>query len=1174
MRKFRLLAASMLALAGVSTASAQVTAPKLPIEFFNSLPAITDTVWVYNVKAEKFLVNGNDYGTRASLGTSPIPFVVAPVDTTVATYGQLLYNLWNKTPVSNGTKDAKGYTKMFVDNTTELPGTSFLDEAAQGKDLYHLIDMGGGEFQIQANPVASIETETVSWTNPTDANIIGETRMGWNSNGTTLLNVQANGTKDPLTVVDPLLGLSDADAANYGLNWKFAKRNDDAVTLYQAKLDLYNLIIKVQAEGIDVSEAVAVYNNSSATPEELKAATKALNAKYLDTKYSGASATSPMDMTDQIKNADCASLDGWTATVADSHNWAVQSASYTNGDVTIQGFIERWVAGPAKLANSKISQELTLPNGIYSLECDAIAVQQSGEPENSVGTFLFAKSGEFNDSVECKSDNGKPEHFKMTVQVSNNTLQLGYAVSGTTCNWIAVDNFKLVFYGNDATAKAKQDMAEAVEKAMNYAQAEAYEPYLEALAAEIEKAENLANPETVTTEEEIKQQLTALDAAIKTITDNIAAYEALQKAYDKATEMRSGKYSNAEEYPVITDLISYMDDMETESGMGIDAGISNHDWPTEKVNEINTKLNTLMKDVIYSGIKAGNDISDILADPSFDNGGKGEGFQWNGLKTVDATWHNCEAWNSTLDTYQELSGLPNGKYTIKLQGFQRPGNPGEAFTQYQGGNHETTAFIYANSKKQNIKNIFDEKQDARIASEELRTGEYEGKPADWMIDSELADATYVPNSMWGAMVWMKEGHYANEVSAVVTDGNLRFGIRSDKQTGAANTPNWVIFDNFQLIYDGDDINAYKDIVSELVTEVDAVKGKPMNADSLKALTTALSAAQNETDAANMPAKIDNVYKALNAANNSIEAYKALVEKLAWSKKIAEDNGTEPTKAAYTEAYTNVENKMNAGLYADKEIADACTEVKRFTTTHIVSSLGANATSESPADVTAIIENADNASLNGWTNEVDRSTKNPNGWQIQNNGPYSYQDAEGNVLGTIEKGVNFFEMWIAGPETLPASKLSQKLVGLPQGTYRLTAICQAAQQSKDVDEQTGTYLELNKGEQNNAVTVSTVAGKPEVYTVDAYVGEGEDELTIAFENNEATSNWVFVHNFKLVYTGKENTTTAIQTLNNGVVTSRKVYNINGTEMNNMRKGVNIVKTTMADGSVKVQKIIRK
>ena len=109
---------------------------------------------------------------------------------------------------------------------------------------------------------------------------------------------------------------------------------------------------------------------------------------------------------------------------------------------------------------------------------------------------------------------------------------------------------------------------------------------------------------------------------------------------------------------------------------------------------------------------------------------------------------------NNYDIHQTLTGLPNGVYQLRAQGFYKAGT-GEG----------VVAKLYAGSAETPLKNISD--------------------------GSNPANCEAAGNAFNG-------GEYKNAVTIQVTDGTLRIGIKAEGADPAA----WCVFDNFELYYYG------------------------------------------------------------------------------------------------------------------------------------------------------------------------------------------------------------------------------------------------------------------------------------------------------------------------------------------------------------------------------------
>lgn len=140
---------------------------------------------------------------------------------------------------------------------------------------------------------------------------------------------------------------------------------------------------------------------------------------------------------------------------------------------------------------------------------------------------------------------------------------------------------------------------------------------------------------------------------------------------------------------------------------------------------------------------------------------------WEGLFEEGQTPRNTLDWGSNrsnyvgqktggnnYDIHQTLTGLPNGVYQLRAQGFYKAG-AGEG----------VVAKLYAGSAETPLKNITD--------------------------GSNPANCEAAGNAF-------NNGEYKNAVTVEVTDGTLRIGIKAE----GADAAGWCVFDNFELYYYG------------------------------------------------------------------------------------------------------------------------------------------------------------------------------------------------------------------------------------------------------------------------------------------------------------------------------------------------------------------------------------
>ena len=122
---------------------------------------------------------------------------------------------------------------------------------------------------------------------------------------------------------------------------------------------------------------------------------------------------------------------------------------YNNEAYVVTPFLERWHPnGYGPLSDGSLYQQLAnLPAGEYTLSADVIAVRQSGgNGQRGKGVTLFANDQQ----TTCSTFNEQPITYSVNVTVGETgTIDLGLKIEKTNANWVACDNFYLLYHGTE-----------------------------------------------------------------------------------------------------------------------------------------------------------------------------------------------------------------------------------------------------------------------------------------------------------------------------------------------------------------------------------------------------------------------------------------------------------------------------------------------------------------------------------------------------------------------------------------------------------------------------------------------------------------------------------------------------------------------------------------------------
>lgn len=1195
MDKRLLYSAVLVASLSTNYAQAQVNDPVLPNPVQLKLDG-TDTVAIKNILADKWLTNGNAYGTQTSLGTSGLGFVIVP---NKGDDGQPngTYSFCN----DKSGKFGAFSNKIFLNSFDENGGNSYVDYNNQGiEKTYWKVTPNGTTFRFQSNE----QPDTYAGYNPNDTGLDGKGE----------------------TAADDQFRPALAESSDYGLDWAAYP-----YTYFYRLEKLKDQINSAHDEGLDVSAVEAIYNNPNAEYWRLKEAYRMITDIRRNKAMESATAESRVDITEYAPDANCDALTGWTheceydkdgnvGSGGHGTNWQTNSHAYTAPDgYQTEKFIERWVngnsdpvtgtevAGAGRLSDGVLSQTLhKLPAGGYKVTCYAMATQQAkGDDFNVEGVSVFADTKATKNSQAVATKAGVPQKYEFLLDIKEGEdLTIGFKLDQCTANWVFVDNFQIVYCGPSFKAMNLNDVQTAAEDLdAKLAGVNACPTYTDKATELIESAR--AMTEDGTSDEEINTMKKDLSDIAAKIEKSSALYAELETLNVTIGEFLA-------EDPAGDEFDAFMELYEDcGNGDGAEALMSTWSLDNEELTQYMADLKVKLENAQNASIKPGDDITRKIVNPSFDNGKEG----WTvkeGNPKFDETYKNCEVYQGTFDIYQDITNIPDGVYELSVLAFQRVAENGVASKAHDAGTEDITAFIYANDLETPFTSPY-------TYGMKEPSG---GKPADYeyILNGETV---YIPNSMQGMAAATTENPeaYTVTVPMFVEGGTLRIGVREKRRPSNVNNSwgDWAIWDNFRLKYVGSKGDALNVVTTPLIAKAAGLLDSKMNADVRTQLEAAKTALETE---ATVPG-IHTLSAAIEAANTSIEAYKPLQTAIENAQTRYEENEatsetSETAKGLYTAAVNTAQGIYDNGTVADAEIPAAIKALNEGVTKYVIHDVIADASEAKPADITKVIANSDFATMSST------------GWDVKD-GTMGFQ-----ANNSVEAG-EFYNCTF---------NLQQTLVGLPAGMYRLTTqafyrngndasakVDGSDDQLKyDVNENAYLYFSDKEipTEEGKKVATELPENKQAIKTITAlkiaedkwndvglsdngglkkmddgmYIpdnmitaqaffrsdaGSAYDSEPLNFNydgnsdfrigliknvKNETTSgDWTIVKNFKLYYLGVDPTgISEIVTDANAVAT--KIYNASGMQIGKLQKGINIIETVMKDGSKKVKKVVVK
>ena len=1193
----RLLFSAILA-AGIGATEAQaqkVEAPAFPDPVQLKLDG-TDTVYIKNVKAEKWLVNGNAYGTQTSLGDKGMAIAIVPNKTKDVPNGT--FTLFN-----NSADDTYG-RKIFTNSFDENGGNSYVDYKNQGieKCNWEIWTKDGSKrFEIQADTIANLKNTS-------------NTRAGWNPNDT---GKDGKGEDAVDQLFRPALNMHAEGASEYGVEWEAYP-----VTYFYRLDKLMPAINDAIDEGLVIPKAIEAYNNPNASYADLRNAMRYISDVRRNVTLGNATAENPVSLNEFISNANCDAVSGWDHDcVYDANgnvgsgghgtNWQAHSSKYTAPDgFETSTFIERWIsassnpeagdkAGTGHLSDGYLSQTLTnLPAGAYKISCYAMACQQDkGAGYKVEGVTLFANTSSKENSKVVATDPGAPQKFEFMFEVKEGeSVNFGLKLENTTANWLFVDEFQVDYYGADAQMMYLLDMQSVASDAQGTAEtAQAYQGYIDTVNKLAEEGMNMT---TDASKEEILALKAKIQEAVAVMNASAAKYAELQTLNDEIQNFLA-EGGNA------TDALQALLD-DCGDGTTLEDLITSLSLDNDQIDEYMGKLKTELDLSRKQSIVAGTDLTYMLQNPTFDSGKDG----WTGATVVDGNWKNCESYQGTFDMYQEFVAPQDGVYEISAQAMQRvTWNEGTA-TAHENGSEDITAVLYANNMESKFASPFT----YGVTESEKADNEYKYTTPD-------GEEVYIPNSMKGfANACEKNPEaYKTTVTILLKAGEtVRMGVRETKRP-SANAGDWAIWDNFSMKFLGGDQAAIAQVSGPVIEQGTALFGSKMNAEVRATLDAAISDLKENGSIKTINAAAD----AIAAANTSIQAYQTLGTAVESAQTRYDNNEavyktSDEAKAVFSAAKASADAAYNNGTVADADVPAAIQALNEAVTKYVIYDNAKLASKDNHVDISNVLVNNDFATMDqtGWTVK-----KGSMGFQAGNNVEAAEffncdfdlkQKIVGLPAGTYYLKSKAFYRTGSNPsafadedETVKSYEVNENAFlyfATSDATFEATealkpiAACQIAEGNLNEYAHLGStdgltkYVEGATSDENlwipnNMITAQAFFKSKQVgskYETEPLkiVYDGKSEFYIgAYKDAKVTNDWTIIKNFTLEYAGYDpnEPVTAIKDIENAAgntTMGTKIYNAAGMLIGKLQRGINVVVTTLSDGSKKVSKIIMK
>ena len=1150
-------------------------------------------MYMYNTGAGKYYLGANDWSTQASVGDNGWKVKISKhIDAATGEWDEQTVILTDS--VENGSYKGKWLMGWFVGGGN----TMYTDHNGQADTLW-LIKKVGDVYRLSAS------AENVS-VNTFSENFIG-----------------VNDTLDGGTNTRLFSDLNDC--AEHLIDWKFVAVAD--YTTHQSAIEIYNVAEKLNAviaeakeKGIAVSAYETVYANEAATLEEVEAALKSVKQAIAQYEMNSVDPNNPIDKTSLLANPgyDDGKTD-WTDTNSD---WAVSyNVAEHYDDVfdhyqkltdVASGVYALTVRGYCRPASSTTAWNYWLNNtptnayiyGATGEDTVTAALPNiwagASEAALSVGTYSTATDADDKTWYCTNNMQGAEAYFAdeelgpkydVTVffGVPADSMRVGIALETLVGDdWVLWDNWRLAYYGGKAEAYAlwvENMKANAVQ----------YDEETVATEGVVDAYNATVAALTATDYASAVAAKASLDEAAAVVAANVAAWADYQ-----ATLTRAGStVMNPNLDPscgALSDLADYVDfdseDILSELSMSTEEVIAETEMLSNMIHEASTGC-----------LPIDAEVTDLfLTNYNFEDttDGKADGKGWEGSWTAFGGPSNnkcMEGYGITFDAHQTVSGAPVGVYEVSLQGFFRTNRGTTAYELYQNGGQVSPAVVYVNNNTSAMKCVFDEPV---LKSESIYSGTQVEPESDAgaFEDYITGDSVLFPNTMTTAGEAFAKGMYTSSAVGIVAElgDELVLGVR-----GTLGSTTWAIWDDFRMFYRGTKADAVKPHLEVAIAAANENLTKGMAKDVREAVTAAIATgneALNGTDGGVMFAALKELY----SLNDSVTASVALFEELSNDAVALYD-----LLGEYPDASTEVKNQVST-LYEEvlgavEECSITNDEARAYQETikklAVLVKLPGDldeATDDNLKELTSILatptfDNEGANSIEGWSGTDGYNFGNDDTQkaallvEFYNKTFDLYQDVNYLPAGTYTVQVSAFYRYGSSAEdyanwlTDPNAGLAYLYASSNNGAnYREETVELLASGATEDLGYSGTTTVTAQDEStlyvpNDMVSADNYFTELGKYTnkVVITIGEGETLRIGMKKESSVSSDWVILDSWKLYYHGTNSSADAIEEVATAAeVVKVEIYTLNGVQVNKLQKGLNIVKKTLANGVVVVEK----
>ncbi len=494
------------------------------------------------------------------------------------------------------------------------------------------------------------------------------------------------------------------------------------------------------------------------------------------------------------------------------------------------------------------------------------------------------------------------------------------------------------------------------------------------------------------------------------------------------------------------------------------------------------------------------DKTSMIANASYD-GNANTG--WSGTTPGFQSYDNAEHYNKTFDSWQLVTGLPNGLYKMTVQGFYRPSDASKIVNG---------AVFYAANGTDSL----------TVAVPDINSA------------TELASK---PNNMQSSGDAFHAGHYAAELYFTVVNNQARIGIALPALTGDID---WVIWDNWQLTYYGNKgeatyAGAVAGLVNANITKYDGREAE-MTVGLLDATYKATLNGLVASDLTTLNAAITTIAEAQAAVQTNIDGW------VKYEAEIKRGNETRnrtdlssSTQMAQMAAYVSRQapSILNAKKLSTEELLAEVDKLTQLIEDALRNSLQNNSDVTDMFLKNARYDDGTTGWLGNWTAVnygcMEAYELEWDAYQIVKDAPVGVYEVSLQGFYRVKRGQEAYDLYLNGGQTCPGH--------VYVNSHLNEVKCVFSEPVKHVDgeyiyEAIGTGPESNPnafiGEDGDSIFFpNDMKTAGEAFTAGMYVSSANglvaqqgDELRLGVKGKKQTATWVIWDNFKMIYRGKQ------------------------------------------------------